>query len=231
MQQIKPLIQTKLSTRTPLMAKFGVSELGALGFGVLGLGILGLCVLMTGCEEHVEPADSTNHANITQDDTYQIGAAYPNGAYATDTYSANKRVMVDYSTQHDKMQNTVQNTAQNTTADTATLGATSNLAKLSNGHNCPRLLQQQVDNTMIAVESVLFSPYCDYFLYPVQGQMIDVSLKNRLLKVELLRPMWHDFANGAYTVTQSGRHVIRVRYDGVQKQPKNIDYTVVVHVD
>lgn len=96
---------------------------------------------------------------------------------------------------------------------------------------CPKLIQREVDNELIQRnEEVMRGDYCDYFLYPNEGQTISVSTSNDDLRVSLVVPTMHDFANGDYHVKSYDKHVIRLAYNGLSYRPENLTYDVDIRV-
>ncbi|UNU73593.1 hypothetical protein LU293_01385 [Moraxella nasovis] len=94
---------------------------------------------------------------------------------------------------------------------------------------CPKLVQKRVDRTTISREDSIRTKSCDYFIYPNVGDEITVSVSDRRMKLQLIMPYDHDFANGSYRATAYGRHVIRLEYDSADRRPDVMDYTI--HVD
>ncbi|MDN6275613.1 MAG: hypothetical protein ACTHYX_03600 [Psychrobacter sp.] len=96
---------------------------------------------------------------------------------------------------------------------------------------CPKLIQKEVDTQVVERNSeVMVNSYCDYFLYPTEGQDISVSVNDRRIEALLIIPTIYDFANGDYAVESYDKHVIRLSYDGATYKPANLVYDVVVTV-
>ncbi len=92
---------------------------------------------------------------------------------------------------------------------------------------CPKLLQQRVDTAVIRrSKEHLKGEYCDYYLYPKKGQILNITSKDSTLDIFLRMPYLHDFANGKYLVQNSRRHVIRVSYAGSQLKPSDLTYNI-----
>ena len=98
-------------------------------------------------------------------------------------------------------------------------------------HICPKLIQRQVDNTVIERSAeVMINNSCDYFLYPRVGEHIAVSLNSDQLEALLITPETYNFANGSYKVTSYDKHVIRLAYDGANHKPESFNYDIVVTI-
>ncbi|MGP9688996.1 hypothetical protein ACT3TH_07540 [Psychrobacter sp. AOP22-C1-C5] len=96
---------------------------------------------------------------------------------------------------------------------------------------CPKLIQEEVGSHVIErTDEVMVDDYCDYFLYPRNGQNISVMLSDSRIEALLVVPMLHDFANGDYQVESYDKHVIRLAYNGATYKPKNLMYDVAVTV-
>lgn len=96
-------------------------------------------------------------------------------------------------------------------------------------HICPKLIQKQVDNTVIErTAEVMLNNNCDYFLYPRAGERIAVSLNSDQLEALLITPKTHNFANGEYKVMSYDKHVIRLAYNGASHKPKRLNYDIAV---
>ncbi|MGP9491133.1 hypothetical protein [Psychrobacter sp. AOP7-B1-24] len=96
---------------------------------------------------------------------------------------------------------------------------------------CPKLIQKGVDSQVIKrTAEVMTSDYCDYFLYPQDGQKISVKVNDRQIETLLIVPILHNFANGDYQVESYDKHVIRLAYDGATYKPENLVYDVAVTV-
>ncbi len=96
---------------------------------------------------------------------------------------------------------------------------------------CPKLIQREVDSDVIErSQEVMSGDYCDYFLYPNAGQSISVTTDNSDLKILLVVPTMHDFANGDYKVKSYDKHVIRLSYNGFTYRPENLTYDVDITV-
>ncbi len=92
---------------------------------------------------------------------------------------------------------------------------------------CPKLLQQKVDMSVIhRSKEHLKGEYCDYYIYPQKGQILNITSKDSVLDIYLRMPYLHDFANGKYLVQNNRRHVIRVSYAGSQLKPSDLTYNI-----
>ncbi len=106
---------------------------------------------------------------------------------------------------------------------------TSHYASLASKHHniCPKLLQKRVDMSVIRrSQEHLKGQYCDYYIYPKKGQVLNITSKDSQLDIYLRMPYLHDFANGKYTVKSNRRHVIRVSYAGTQLKPSDLTYNI-----
>lgn len=104
---------------------------------------------------------------------------------------------------------------------------------LSAKHNidhCPRLIQKRVDSTQVLRRDSLASQACDYFIYPKVGDFIVARVSDSRMTLSLRSPYMHDFANGGYHVIAKGRHVIRLEYNAIERQPAVLDYTIEVDI-
>ena len=96
---------------------------------------------------------------------------------------------------------------------------------------CPKLIQEDVGSQVIKRKSeVMVNDYCDYFLYPQEGQNISVKVNNRQIEALLIVPTLHNFANGDYQVSSYDKHVIRLAYNGADYKPENFIYDVAVTI-
>lgn len=94
---------------------------------------------------------------------------------------------------------------------------------------CPKLLQKQVDSAVIVrSQDVMIDNHCDYFIFPIEGQSLQVISSDNRIKRLLVSPEMYDFDNGAYRVKQTDKHVIRLQYDSTQSKPDNLSYDVQV---
>ncbi|MDO5768448.1 MAG: hypothetical protein Q4P13_03005 [Psychrobacter sp.] len=97
---------------------------------------------------------------------------------------------------------------------------------------CPKLLQRDVDTNVIQRSNdIMIDNHCDYYIYPQPGQFIKAQSDNDQLKILLVAPVMHDFANGSFRVVTSQKHVIRVAYDGITHKPEAMRYSVSVILD
>ncbi|MBS9779498.1 MAG: hypothetical protein KGV51_02620 [Moraxellaceae bacterium] len=106
---------------------------------------------------------------------------------------------------------------------------TSHYANLASKNKaiCPKLLQQRVDMSVIRrSQEQMKGEYCDYYLYPKKGQVLNITSKDSALAIYLRMPYTHDFANGKYLVKSNRRHVIRVSYAGSQLKPSDLTYNI-----
>ena len=96
---------------------------------------------------------------------------------------------------------------------------------------CPKLIQEEVGSHIIQRTSeVMVNDYCDYFLYPQEGQNISVKVNNSQIEALLIVPTLHNFANGDYQVSSYDKHVIRLAYNGADYKPENFIYDVAVTI-
>lgn len=96
---------------------------------------------------------------------------------------------------------------------------------------CPKLIQEKIGSQVIErTAEVMVNNYCDYFLYPREGQQISVNVNDSRIEALLIVPMLHDFANGNYRVDSYDKHVIRLAYKGATYKPKKLVYDVAVTV-
>ncbi len=96
---------------------------------------------------------------------------------------------------------------------------------------CPKLIQEgQGDQVIERLAEVMVNDYCDYFLYPQEGQNISVETNNRQIEALLIVPSIHNFANGSYQVTSYDKHIIRLSYNGATHKPKKLSYDVAMTI-
>lgn len=96
---------------------------------------------------------------------------------------------------------------------------------------CPKLIQEEVGSQVIErTAEVMVDDYCDYFLYPRNGQGISVQVNDSRIEALLVVPILHNFANGDYQVKSYDKHVIRLTYNGATYKPKDLVYDVAVTV-
>ncbi len=110
----------------------------------------------------------------------------------------------------------------------------SHYARLASKHNdaCPKLLQKQIDSQLITRrKEQLKGQYCDYYIYPKEGEFLTITSSDPALKITLRMPRIHDFANGAYLVDSNRRHVIRVAYAGSIYKPSDFIYNIKIQLD
>ncbi len=96
--------------------------------------------------------------------------------------------------------------------------------------NCPRLVQKKVDSNQVLRQDSMAGNTCDYFIYPYIGDTIQASISDDRIRLSLVRPDTHDFANGSFVVTKNGRHVIRLEYDAFGRRPAVMDYTIEIDI-
>lgn len=98
--------------------------------------------------------------------------------------------------------------------------------------SCPKLLRRSLNSNVIVYRNTTVGD-CDYYFYPNVGEKLSVSTSDPFLSVQLVAPILHEFNQGALTVTQSGRYIIRVSNmisdDGVL--PPSVDYTLKLSVN
>jgi len=96
---------------------------------------------------------------------------------------------------------------------------------------CPKLIQEGTGNQVIErISEVMVNDYCDYFLYPREGQRLNVKVDNRQIEALLVVPTLHNFANGNYKVTSYDKHVIRLSYNGATHKPEHFVYDVALKI-
>lgn len=94
---------------------------------------------------------------------------------------------------------------------------------------CPKLLQdEQRSQTIERISEVMVNDYCDYFLYPEEGQELSVKVDNSQIETLLIVPALHNFANGNYQVTSYDKHVVRLSYNGATHKPESLTYDVAI---
>ncbi|MBI0426338.1 hypothetical protein [Psychrobacter sp. NG27] len=94
---------------------------------------------------------------------------------------------------------------------------------------CPKLLQdEQRSQTIERISEVMVNDYCDYFLYPEEGQELSVKVDNNQIETLLIVPTLHNFANGNYQVTSYDKHVVRLSYNGATHKPESLTYNVAI---
>ena len=94
---------------------------------------------------------------------------------------------------------------------------------------CPKLLQdEQRSQTIERISEVMVNDYCDYFLYPEEGQELSVKVDNSQIETLLIVPTLHNFANGNYQVTSYDKHVVRLSYNGATHKPESLTYDVAI---
>ncbi len=102
-------------------------------------------------------------------------------------------------------------------------------ARLASKHSdsCPKLLQKEIDSQLITRKKErLKGQYCDYYIYPKQGQVLSITSSDPGLEITLRMPKFHNFANGSYFVDSNRRHVIRVEYSGSSYKPNDFIYNI-----
>lgn len=95
---------------------------------------------------------------------------------------------------------------------------------------CPKLIEEQGSQVIERVAEVMVNDYCDYFLYPREGQHISVATNNRQIEALLIVPALHNFANGGYEVMSYDKHIIRLSYNGATYKPQNLNYDIVMTI-
>ena len=95
---------------------------------------------------------------------------------------------------------------------------------------CPKLIEEQGSQVIERVAEVMVNDYCDYFLYPREGQHISVATNNRQIEALLIVPVLHNFANGGYKVMSYDKHIIRLSYNGATYKPQNLNYDIVMTI-
>lgn len=95
---------------------------------------------------------------------------------------------------------------------------------------CPKLVVKKVDSNKIARHGELLKDkYCDYYIYPLPEDRIDVTSKGTALQRYLVSPFQHNFADGSYLVETADKYVIRVK--SAKKQHKPINYDIVITIE
>lgn len=96
---------------------------------------------------------------------------------------------------------------------------------------CPKLLQKNVDSARIERKNdIMKDDYCDYFIYPIKGQTVNVTSTDNRIETLLVTPIMYDFANGSYEVKETDKHVIRLQYDGIESKPDRLIYDIEVKI-
>ena len=96
---------------------------------------------------------------------------------------------------------------------------------------CPKLIQEEQGRPVVErISEVMVNDYCDYFLYPREGQQLSVKVNNQQIEALLIVPTIHNFANGGYQVDSYDKHVIRLSYNGATYKPKNLSYDVAMTI-
>ncbi len=95
---------------------------------------------------------------------------------------------------------------------------------------CPKLIEEQGSQVIERVAEVMVNDYCDYFLYPREGQHISVATNNRQIEALLIVPALHNFANGGYKVMSYDKHIVRLSYNGATYKPQNLNYDIVMTI-
>ena len=96
---------------------------------------------------------------------------------------------------------------------------------------CPKLLQKNIDSDVIQrTGEVMVSDYCDYFLYPLNGERIAITATDNRIEALLITPTLHNFADGDYIVNSYDKHVIRLSYNGATYKPERLSYDVVINI-
>ncbi|WP_114700101.1 hypothetical protein [Psychrobacter proteolyticus] len=96
---------------------------------------------------------------------------------------------------------------------------------------CPKLIQEEKGSQVIErISEVMINDYCDYFLYPREGQSLSVQVDDRQIEALLIVPTLHNFANGNYEVTSYDKHIIRLSYNGATHKPEHFVYDVALSI-
>ncbi|MFC0820859.1 hypothetical protein [Moraxella marmotae] len=96
--------------------------------------------------------------------------------------------------------------------------------------SCPHLVQKKVDSTTVLRQDSMVGRFCDYFIYPYVGETVQATISDHRIRLNLVRPDVHDFANGSYRVRKNGRHVLRLEYDAFGKRPSVMDYEIEIDI-
>lgn len=102
--------------------------------------------------------------------------------------------------------------------------------RISAQDECPKLVQKRIDRTSVSRQEQILGNACDYFIYPNVGEVVSVSVSDSRMKPYLDIPYYHNFANGDYVVVASGRHVIRLEYDSLERKPNIMNYVLEVNI-
>ncbi len=161
-------------------------------------------MLLTGCSDLAGKASNAKNSSVA-DATADINA---DGATASDgTESTNE---IDKT---DKLYEALGNSYARRAAKNTSL--------------CPKLLQRDIDNPVITRKhEYMRGQYCDYYLYPQKGQSLAINAHGANVKVFLEMPESYDFDNGPYLVKENRRHIIRVKYNGIQHKPPKFEYNI-----
>lgn len=96
---------------------------------------------------------------------------------------------------------------------------------------CPKLLTRKVDDARIRRRNeVMKNNYCEYYIYPKQGQSIEVVSNDDRIERILVAPTIYNFANGAYIAKNKNRHTIRLNYNGASRKPADFRYDIEIIV-
>ena len=94
---------------------------------------------------------------------------------------------------------------------------------------CPKLIQEERGSqTIERISEVMVNDYCDYFLYPEEGQELSVKVNNSQIETLLIVPALHNFADGNYQVTSYDKHVVRLSYNGATHKPEPLTYDIAI---
>lgn len=146
-------------------------------------------------------------------------------ACSTESYSDNSAFMTDDSeTQHNRY-----------ARESANLGDSikNSYARLASERSdvCPKLIEDSPDGQVIErLSEVMVDNYCDYYLYPQDGQHLWVDVDDSRIEALLIVPTIHHFDNGSYEVKSYDKHVIRLSYNGATHKPENLNYDVAITI-
>lgn len=127
----------------------------------------------------------------------------------------------------------IEHTTDGMKVDTFHEAIANNKAKLTaiEQDQCPNLVSASVTSTIIKRKNeVMLDSYCDYYIYPQKGQKISVERQPYYITANLVSPVYYDFSNGDYLVSQTDEHVIRLSHEGIRYKSNPIDFDITVKV-
>ncbi|MGE6440159.1 hypothetical protein ACQKC9_01175 [Psychrobacter sp. NPDC078409] len=142
-------------------------------------------------------------------------------ACSTEMSSENNMIVMDKADRHIQSSKEIEDSIKNSYARLAS----------KRSDVCPKLIQEETGAQVIErISEVMVNDYCDYFLYPREGQRLNVKVDNRQIEALLIVPTLHNFANGNYKVTSYDKHVIRLSYNGATHKPEHFVYDVALKI-